>query len=106
MVRACSHGKDSWTETCTLWNPGSAYAFTVNTDAPDYPYPFTQLQGRWEVHETASGHVEIRMIFRFSYKRGIHRLMVHPVLKARFTKVCEELLDNWQGKIESERVAL
>ncbi len=65
LVRQCSHGKDSWTESCTLWEAEKQYSFVVNTSAPDYPYPFKSLKGTWQVNEINSGQSEIIMIFNF-----------------------------------------
>lgn len=65
MLRACSHGKDRWTETCTLWAEGKEYAFEVNTAAPDYPYPFKYLKGYWKVEEIDSSNTKIIMCFEF-----------------------------------------
>ncbi|GAA3605297.1 SRPBCC family protein [Flavivirga amylovorans] len=102
MVRSCSHGKDSWTETCTLWEDEKQYSFIVNTKAPDYPYPLRSLKGTWIVDTISSNENEITMIFEFEYKKAIQNILVHPLMKYKFTKVCKELLDNWQKMIESE----
>ncbi|TGV02267.1 type II toxin-antitoxin system RatA family toxin [Flavivirga rizhaonensis] len=100
MVRSCSHGKDSWTETCTLWEDEKQYSFTVNTSAPDYPYPLKSLKGIWIVNESSDNKNEIVMIFEFEYKNYLQNILIHPLMKHRFTKVCAKLLDNWQNKIE------
>lgn len=100
MVRSCSHGKDSWTETCTMWNEEKSYSFEVNTAAPDYPYPFKFLKGTWEVVEIDTTRTNIVMIFEFEYKRIFQNWLLHPFLKAKFKKTAEELLDNWQSKLE------
>ena len=101
MVRSCSSGKDSWTETCTLWQEGEAYAFEVNTDAPDYPYPFSYLKGHWVIHSLSPNQTRIDLTFDFRYRRRIHNLLIHPMLKGKFRKTGEELLDNWQRMIEN-----
>ncbi|WP_298899724.1 SRPBCC family protein [uncultured Psychroserpens sp.] len=100
MVRSCSHGEDSWTETCTLWEDERQYSFEVNTKAPDYPYPLKFLKGTWIVNELTSSESEIVMIFEFEYKKAFQNSLVHPLMKYKFTKVCKELLDNWQHMIE------
>ncbi len=100
MVRSCSHGKDSWTETCTLWEDESQYSFKVNTEAEDYPYPLKFLKGTWIVNEVSNNETEIIMVFEFEYKKAIQNVLIHPLMKFQFTKVCKEVLDNWQAKIE------
>jgi len=101
MVRSCSHGKDSWTETCSLWEEEKEYAFEVDTSAPDYPYPFKTLRGNWQVEEAGKGETEITMNFEFEYKKSFQNILLHPIMKHQFTKICKELLDNWQNKVEN-----
>ncbi|MBD3630036.1 SRPBCC family protein [Cyclobacterium sp.] len=101
LVRVCSHGNDNWTETCTLWEEERQYSFMVDTKAPDYPYPFKSLKGTWTVDEISSNESMITMVFEFEYKKAIQNILVHPFMKYKFTKVCKELLDNWQKLIES-----
>lgn len=100
MVRSCSHGKNSWSETCSVWIEEKAYSFEVNTSAPDYPYPFKFLKGTWEVHEIDPNTTKILMLFDFQYKRAYQNWMLHPLLKGKFSKTAEELLDNWQKMLE------
>lgn len=100
MIRACSHGKDNWTETCTLWEEEKQYSFVVNTEAPDYPYPLKWLKGTWQVDKVLDHESEITMIFEFEYKKAIQSILLHPFMKFKFTQVCKKLLDNWQKMIE------
>ena len=101
MVRSCSHGKDSWSETCSMWIEEKAYSFEVNTMAPDYPYPFNFLKGTWEVQEMDSTNTKVTMLFDFRYKRKYQNWLLHPLLKGKFSKTAEELLDNWQKMLEN-----
>jgi len=102
MVRSCSHGKDSWTETCSLWEEEKEYAFEVNTAAPDYPYPFKSLKGSWIVEEIDSSQTKVIMLFEFEYKWKFQNWLLHPLLKGKFGKTAEKLLDNWQNQIEKK----
>ncbi len=101
MVRSCTHGKDSWSETCSMWIDEKAYSFEVNTSAPDYPYPFNFLKGTWEVQEIDSITTKVTMLFDFQYKRKYQNWLLHPLLKGKFSKTAEELLDNWQKMLEN-----
>jgi len=103
MVRKCTHKANSWTEVSTLWEEGEQYSFKVNTDAEDYPYPLKFLQGTWKVKEISKNETEIVMRFDFAYSRRIHNWLLHPFMKSKFNKICEELLDNWQRKLENEQ---
>jgi len=100
MVRTCSHGKDIWSETCTLWENEKQYSFLIDTKAPDYPYPFKYLKGTWKVDEMDIGVSEITMVFEFEYKKKFQNIILHPLLKFKFTKVCIEIMDNWQSTLE------
>ena len=100
MVRSCSHGKDSWTESCSLWKEEEVYSFTVNTSAQDYPYPLKFLKGTWQVEEESPEKTNILLIFEFTYRYKILNILVHPFLRAKFNKITEELLDNLQQKLE------
>lgn len=100
MVRRCSHGKDSWTETCSAWIKQKKYSFEVNTAAPDYPYPFKRLAGTWEIEELDNTTTKIVMVFDFQYKRKFHNWLLHPLLKNTLSNTVEELLDNWQSELE------
>ncbi len=99
MLRKCSHQKDSWTESCSLWVEEQEYAFEVDTSDPDYPYPFKKLKGSWSLDELGQDQTRVLMRFEFEYKRSFHKLLLHPFLKWKFSKIAEELLDNWQRKI-------
>ncbi len=105
MVRSCSHGKDSWTETCSLWVEEKEYAFEVQTSASDYPYPFKYLKGNWQVEEIDMSRTKVVMLFEFQYKKKFQNWLLHPILKGKFSKTAEELIDNWQKQIESNSVA-
>ncbi len=100
MIRNCTHKKDSWTERCSLWEDGKQYSFVVDTMAPDYPYPLKTLKGNWTVNKITNNETEIIMRFEFEYKKPIQNILVHPIMKHKFTKICKELLDNWQNVIE------
>lgn len=102
MVRTCSHGKDSWSETCSMWIEEKAYSFEVNTTAPDYPYPFHYLKGTWEVQELDSATTKVTMLFDFQYARNYQNWLIHPLLKGKFSKTAEELLGNWQAMLEKK----
>lgn len=100
MVRTCSHGGNSWSETCTIWEPGQKYSFVIDTAAPNYPYPLKFLQGTWGAQSSGNGKTDIEMLFEFEYKHPLQALLIHPFMGSWFSGVCEELLDNWERKIE------
>ncbi|HAS43411.1 MAG TPA: hypothetical protein DCS93_23225 [Microscillaceae bacterium] len=100
MIRACSHGSKSWQETCTLWDEGKKYAFEVDTQAPDYPFPFAALRGTWELYPLNEQRTEILMEFEVTYKKKIHQALLHPIAQWQHRKTGETLLNNWQKMAE------
>jgi len=100
MVRKCSHGNDSWTETCTAWNEEKSYTFKVNTDAPDFPFPLNYMQGTFGVHELSDTQTNMVLSFELRYKRKLYNVILHPVIKSKFKKTIKEVLDKWQNKLK------
>jgi ribosome-associated toxin RatA of RatAB toxin-antitoxin module len=100
LERECGdHRGGRWRETCTLWDEGRAYGFRVHTDAPDYPYPFRELEGRWAV-ERAEGGARVGMRFAASMPGGwLGDLMLAAVLAPRFEQVLDDLFDNWETRM-------
>jgi len=102
MVRECSQGDGRWTEECILWNEGEQFSFKVNTDAPDYPFPLSFLQGTWEVTPHGANQSKIEMKFEFKYKRNILNVLLHPLMAPKFRSIVKELMDKWEEKIMAE----
>lgn len=102
VVRSCTSGEDSWTETCTLWEPGNRYSFEVDTTPEDYPYPLKFLRGTWGIRNISEGVTEVFMLFEFKYEKKYQALLVHPLMSSQFRTISEDLLTNWKQKIESE----
>jgi ribosome-associated toxin RatA of RatAB toxin-antitoxin module len=103
MVRICSSGKNSWEETCEVWEPGRKYSFLIDTAAPDYPYPLQFLKGTWGIQPESDESVGIEIKFEFEYKYPLQALLIHPFMGTWFSGVCKELLDNWQQEIEQQK---
>lgn len=96
MLRECGAGDARWTERATLWDEGRAYAFRVDTTAPDYPYPFKLLGGHWEL-AAVEGGTRVRMRFDVTMKGGLLGDVLFAVaLLPKFQATLEELLDNWE----------
>lgn len=102
MKRTCSHGKDTWAETCTLWTDENEYAFVIHTNEPDYPYPFKFLNGYWAVEEIDKATTKIVLQFEFQYNKKLQNIFLHPLFRTKFFKVVKELLDNWQRELEQK----
>ena len=96
MCRRCYDTKGrGWNETCTLWDEGRSYAFTVQTNAPDYPYPLTELKGIWRVEPVEQGS-KVSLEFIARAKWGfLGRLMLH-LLIGFAERICRRLLERWE----------
>ena len=99
MERSCSNEKGRWTEVCTLWQPGEAYKFKVNTEAEDYPYPLQHLTGYFKVEELGPELSKIVLVFEYRFKSRFMDWLGRRSVPKQFRKVCEELLDNWEREI-------
>lgn len=100
MVRQCSQGDGTWTEECVLWNEGEEFSFKVDTNAPNYPFPLSYLQGTWKVLPTNSNEKSrIEMVFELRYKKKVFDILLHPFMVSKFGSIVDELLDNWESKV-------
>lgn len=102
MIRQCSHGKDHWTETCTSWIEEHEYSFLVDTYAADYPFPFSYLKGTWALHSISPEKTRIEMTFEFQFRKKFQNWLMYPLIKNKFQKVGEDLLNSWMYQIENE----
>jgi ribosome-associated toxin RatA of RatAB toxin-antitoxin module len=82
----------TWTERCTLWQDGRAYAMEVDTAAEDYPFPLKALRGEWYVTPTGNG-TEMAMRFDFTPKGGVLGEMLAALSARRARRDIEAVLD-------------
>ena len=67
-VRRCYNSAgQGWSETCTLWQPGTRYVMEVDTS--DYPYPLSVMRGTFDVNDAGNGSI-IRLRFDYKVKGG------------------------------------
>lgn len=100
MVRQCTNNNgQSWRETCTRWDEGRTFAFRVDTEAEDYPYPIGALTGEWALIPKPD-HTQICMTFNISAKSGLLNRLLLTLMIAPFAKVCDRLLNNWVALME------
>lgn len=103
MVRRCYGAKgENWTETCDLYEEGRSFGFTIHTDAPDYPYPLSQVQGRWSVVPKGEG-ARFDIHIRAVPKGGLFsRTLFVLVANRQFKAVLVDLADGWADRMERE----
>lgn len=103
MERRCYGPKgENWRETCDLFDPGRAYGFRIHTDAPDYPYPIAELQGRWSVVPKGTGsefsiHIDAKPKGNF-----LMRSLFKMAAKRKFKPILIDLADGWSARMEKE----
>lgn len=70
--------------------------FSLHTNAPDFPYPLTELKGTWRVEPVEQGsRVSLEFVARAKWRflgRLMLRLLVGPA-----EKICLRLLEHWEG---------
>lgn len=103
MQRRCFGPRgENWTETCDLFEDGRSYGFKIHTEAPDYPYPISDLQGRWSVAPKGAGS-EFSIDIEAMPKGGfISRMLFSSLAKRQFKSVLIDLADAWSRRMERE----
>jgi len=99
MIRECSNKDGHWREICTAWKPDNYYDFEIKTQEKSYPYPFKVLTGHWAVKSKGNNETLIEMSFDYEFKNKLLGFMMNPMMRRQFTKVCQELLDNWETSV-------
>lgn len=103
MKRRCFGPKgESWTETCDLFEEGRSFGFKIHTDAPDYPYPISDLQGRWSVEPQGSGSLFSIDIEAVPKGGLLARTLFTFVAKCQFKSVLIDLADAWAQRMERD----
>ena len=91
-VRRCyNNAGKGWSETCTLWQPGTRYVMEVDTS--DYPYPLSVMRGTFDVDDAGNGSI-IRLRFDYKVKGGPAGRVLGLLLRPVFARTCKRLLDS------------
>ncbi|ROQ21555.1 polyketide cyclase/dehydrase/lipid transport protein [Marinimicrobium koreense] len=103
MERRCyGRAGESWRETCDLYEDGKTYAFNVHTEEKSYPYPISELRGRWSVKEGDAGS-EFNIVLVAKPKGNfIKRWLFVLAAKRQFSGVLIDLADAWSSRMEHE----
>ena len=83
----------SWSETCTLWDPGRR--FDVDVDTSDYPYPLARMQGSWRVVPTDPDVSTVGMTFAFQPTPGIRGRLFVAVMHLAFPPILKRIVRGW-----------
>jgi len=91
-VRRCyNNAGQGWSETCTLWQPGTRYVMEVDTSA--YPYPLSLMRGTFDVDDAGNGSI-IRLRFDYKVKGGPAGRVLGLLMRPVFARTCKGLLDS------------
>ncbi len=92
--RSCTDSAGrSWSETCTLWEPGRR--FDVNVDLDDYPYPLQLVQGSWSVDPAEGDGSEVAMRFAIRPDAGLRGWTFVPLMQALFGPILCRIARGW-----------
>ncbi|MEP3049618.1 MAG: SRPBCC family protein [Roseibium sp.] len=92
---------ESWSETCDLYREGEVFGFEVHTEATDYPYPFTKVQGRWSVNEIEGGS-EFLVEISVQPKNALTLWMMKTFGFRSIRALMINLADRWAERMELE----
>ncbi|MEW9920585.1 SRPBCC family protein [Marimonas sp. MJW-29] len=103
MQRRCYGPKgENWLETCTLFEDNRAFGFRVHTEADDYPYPITDLHGKWSVGREGEGSRFAIVIEARAKGNLLTRTLFKVAAKRLFRIVLADLADAWAARMERE----
>lgn len=105
MVRRCvDTDGNAWTETCTRWTPGEAFAVSVDVATSDFHRRlFSRFAGEWAISEGDDG-VTITLSFDYDPRYGPLGRLIDWYLRREAPPILEGLFDNWAAAID-ERMA-
>lgn len=102
MRRKCT-GKqgESWTEAAHIWDHGQRYGFTIDTEAPDYPYPLEKLSAVWAVEETGPSACIVSIAFDVTPLSSLKGEIFISISMVMFPKLLHRLLEKWKIRMEA-----
>ncbi|NOX30359.1 MAG: SRPBCC family protein [Actinobacteria bacterium] len=92
----------TWSETCTLWDPGHRFDIDINID--DYPYPLQMVQGSWRVAEASPKTSNISMVFAFQPNRGIYGRIFLPTMHLLFPLILKRIAKGWDRTAKQRNI--
>lgn len=104
LTRRCvDTNGNTWTESCTRWEPEDGFAVSVNVAESDFHRRlFSRFAGEWSLEQTPDG-TEITMAFEFSTRYGPVGRLIAWYFKLKAPEILETIFDRWESAIESQR---
>lgn len=102
MVRECiDTDGNAWTESCTHWDEGRAFAVAVDVETSDFHRPwFARFEGTWSVDEGADGAL-VSMAFDFDTKYGPLGWLLGRYLTFKAGPLVEAIFDGWAAELDA-----
>jgi ribosome-associated toxin RatA of RatAB toxin-antitoxin module len=102
MVRRCvDTDGNEWTESCTRWDDGSAFAVAVDVEHSEFHRRlFGRFEGEWSVSEHPDG-VVVTIRFDFEPRYGPFGALVSWYLERRASPILDAILDRWADEATS-----
>jgi len=88
----------TWSETCTLWDPGHRFDIDISID--EYPYPLQMVQGSWRVVEATSSTSTVSMVFAFQPNPGPYGRTFIPMMHLMFPAILKRIAKGWERTAE------
>lgn len=106
MVRRCvDTDGNEWTERCTRWEDGRAFAFDVDVADSDFHRRlFARFDGEWRVDERDGGAV-VPVAFDFDTRFGPLGALVSKYLAYRAPGLVEAIFDRWATEVRARAEA-
>lgn len=106
MVRWCvDTDGNEWTETCTRWVDGRAFAVAVDVENSAFHRRlFTRFEGEWRIENDADG-VRITVAFDFDTRYGPLGSLIAKYFEYRTPSLVEAIFDGWEADIRSRLTA-
>ncbi len=95
-----------WDESLTTWQPGQSFAVEVRTDADDYPYPLTQMRGRWSVAEAGADKSLVTVRFEFEPQASMAGIAFAEALARSGTLIMRRIIRGWQDEVAARRAVV
>jgi len=102
MVRRCVDADgNEWTESCTRWDDGRAFAVAVDVEHSEFHRRlFSRFEGEWRVAERGDGAL-VTVAFDFDTRYGPVGAVVSRILAYRARSIVDAIFDGWDAEVAS-----
>lgn len=102
MIRECADtGGQTWTETCTVWEPRERYAVEVHVDDSEFHRRlFHSFGGEWSI-EARADEVVVTMAFEYEPRYGPLGWVVGKLLEREGRDLTRTIFDGWERELET-----